>query len=408
MHGDPAAPIFVAIMLAILIISQVMTRFKQPPVVAYLLVGIILGPSVLGIVTSQENLSRLGEIGVILLLFFVGMEVSPKKLAANWLIPIVGTSLQVLISVLVIFVLGWLFSWNLPMRILVGFVISLSSTSVVLKLLQDWGEMDTQIGQNLLGILLVQDLLVIPMMIVLSLFSGHTPSINSILLQIVGGIAAFTIVIFVTVKEQIRLPFLSHLAKDPEGRVFVALLLCFGLATITSLLGLSTALGSFLAGLVVASTKETHWAHESLLPLKTIFLAIFFVSIGMLVDVSYLWHFFWQISFLVLAAFATNTLINAIILRILKEKWQVSLYQGSMLSQIGEFAFVLTAIGFEVGIISNSSYKMLITTIALTILLSPLWIKWMKNFNGINKLDPFTLIKKFQKIQHKLKLKGLQ
>ncbi len=393
MHDDPSAPIFVAILLAILVLGHLMSRIKQPAVVAYLLVGVVLGPSVLGVVHDQQSLSRLGDIGVILLLFFVGMEVSPKQLVSNWLIAVIGTLLQVGFSVMTTLVLGWLFSWSLALRILLGFVISLSSTSVVLKLLQDWKEIDTRVGQNILGILLVQDLLIIPMMIVLNLFNGSKPSTQLISLQVFGGIVVLAAAIWITIKEKIELPFLKQLVQDSEGSVFVALSICFGLSMVTSLLGLSTALGAFLAGLVVGSTKETQWAHNSLLPLKTIFVALFFVSVGMLVDLSYIWHFFWQISFLVIAAFITNTLINAVILKVLGENWSVSVYQGSLLSQIGEFAFVIAAIGMSSSIINDQAYKMIITTIALTILFSPLWIMLIKHLLNKQLLNPVHLVR---------------
>lgn len=393
MHDDPSAAIFVAIILAILVIGHLMSRIKQPAVVAYLLVGVMLGPSVFGVVHDQESLSRLGDIGVILLLFFVGMEVSPKQLVSNWLIAVVGTLLQVGCSMLATVILGWLFSWSLALRILLGFVISLSSTSVVLKLLQDWKEMDTRVGQNILGILLVQDLLVIPMMIVLNLFSGTKPSVQMITLQVLGGILVLAVALWIMVKDKIELPFLKQLVRDTESSVFVALSICFGLSMITSLLGLSTALGAFLAGLVVGSTKETEWAHNSLLPLKTIFIALFFVSVGMLVDLSYIWHYFWQISLLVIAAFITNTLINAVILKVLGENWNVSVYQGSLLAQIGEFAFVIAAVGMSSVIITEQAYKMIITTIALTILFSPLWIILVKHLLNKQLLNPARLVR---------------
>ncbi len=378
MHTDPAIPVFVMAIFVILMLGIIMKRLKQPHVLAYLLVGIILGPNVLGVISDQTALTRLGSFGVVLLLFFIGMEVSPRRLAENWLISVLGTILQVIISVAAVAIIGLYLQWSLSRIVLLGFVISLSSTAVVLKLLEDWKEMGTRVGQDVLGILLVQDLIVVPMLIILGFLGGNQPSVQTLTLQAIGGTAIIALTAWLLIKDEIRLPWLKFLGSDHEMQVFTSLGICFGMALLTGLTELSAALGAFVGGMIVSSAKETHWVHQSLSSIRIIFMALFFVSIGMLINVKFIIEYWWQISALIFAAYSTNLLINAGILKAIGEQWNVSLYGGALLSQIGEFSFVIAAVGFQMNIINQVSYQMTISVISLTLLFSPLWIAMIK------------------------------
>lgn len=383
MHTDPVIPNIVMILFSIVALGIVMKWLKQPHVIVYLLVGLLLGPKVFAIITDTATITRFGAFGVVLLLFFTGMEVSPKRLAKNWSISVLGTLLQVLISVILVALIGLFLDWTLERIIMLGFVISISSTAVVLKLLQDWKEIDSRVGQNVLGILLVQDLLVVPMMIILSFLKGQTPSAHTLMLQALGGAIIVALTIWLIIKDEIRLPWLKYLGADHEMQVFVSLGICFGMAMLTSLTALSAALGAFVGGMIIASARETHWVHQSLSSIRTIFIALFFVSIGMLIDIQFIIAYWWQIAALIFASFMTNFLVNAAILKSLGEQWRESLYGGSLLSQIGEFSFVIAAIGFHLNIINQTGYQMTISVIALSLLLSPLWIMLFKNISNI-------------------------
>ena len=165
-------------------------------------------------------------------------------------------------------------------------------------------------------------------------------------------------------------------------QVFTALFICFGLALVTGLLELSAALGAFAAGIMVSTAKETQWVHHALEPFRVVFVAIFFVSIGMLVNPAFLLEYWPQVSLLVIAVFLSNTFINATILRASGDSWRDSLYGGALLSQIGEFSFVLAAIGFQASIISQFGYQLVIEVIAISLLLSPAWIMAVKRMVG--------------------------
>lgn len=383
MHSDPAMPIFVLSIFLILVLGFIMRWLRQPHVVVYILVGILLGPSVFGVIQDQEVLARIGSFGVIFLLFFAGMEITPRRLTENWLISIIGTILQIAVSVGVVALLGSYLNWSWSRIVLLGFVISLSSTAVVLKLLDDWKEANTRVGQDVIGILLVQDILIVPMLIILGFLGGNRPTAHVITLQLIGGIGVIGLTIWLTIKDEIKLPFLKYFGGDHEMQVFASLGICFGMALLTGLTELSAALGAFLAGMVISSAKETHWVHHSLLSIRTIFIAVFFVSIGMLIKLPFLILYWRQISMLILTTFLTNSFINAGILKTLGEDWNVSLYGGSLLSQIGEFSFVVASVGYQMNIIEKMSYQLTIAVISLSLLLSPMWIALTKHITNM-------------------------
>lgn len=378
MHLDPVLPYTVGAIFAILILGLLLRSLKQPHVVGYLIAGVILGPHGLALVQDEVTLGRLGAIGVVLLLFFIGMEASPRKLIENWKVAVLGTLLQILISIGCVWPLGLILDWPLERIVLIGFVISLSSTAVVLKLLHDWKEFDTKVGQNVLAILLAQDLAVIPMLIILGMFGDSDAEHSNIYLQAGGAILIAVIVGYIAIKGTIRLPLGRILGEDLEMHVFAALAICLGLSLLTGLAGLSTALGAFVAGMLIGAAKETRWVHHSLEPFRVLFVALFFVSIGMLVDLGFLQSHWYQVGALIFLVLITNTFINGVILRMLGENWRDSLYAGTLLSQIGEFSFLLAAVGIQAHIISDYGYQMTVVVISMSLLLSPAWIILVK------------------------------
>jgi CPA2 family monovalent cation:H+ antiporter-2 len=280
--------------------------------------------------------------------------------------------------------LGWPFSRS----ILLGFVVSLSSTAVVLKLLHDRGELQSKPGQNVILILLTQDLAVVPMLIIISLLGDKAPSQSELFLQIGGGTLLLALSAWLISRDQIKLPFMSHVRKNHELQVFTALLICFGMAYISGVLNLSVALGAFIAGMIVATAKETEWVHHALAPLHVIFVAIFFVSVGMLIDIVFLQEHLLQILFLTIIVLLSNTFINSVILRALNNTstWSDALYSGALLSQVGEFSFVLAAVGLNSLIITQAAYQMTIAVIAISLLVSPVWVSLIRSMLDRQKL----------------------
>jgi CPA2 family monovalent cation:H+ antiporter-2 len=382
MHMDPLLPAFVAAAFGILLIGAAARRLRQPYVIAYLLAGVLLGPDGAAVFTDVPTLARLGEVGVILLLFFVGMEVDVANLALGWRVSIVGTLLQVLASVLCIAGIGLVLDWSIGRIVLLGFAISLSSTALVVSMLREWNELDTPAGRDSIGVLLAQDLAIVPMLLCIGFLGGQGPSGGQVLLQVLGGSLVVLVVVYLARGGSLKLPFGDAFRSDHELQVFGAFLLCSGCAWVTGFLGLSTALGAFVAGLVVGAARETEWVHRSLEPFRVLFVAVFFVSVGALIDLGFLTDHWQLVALLVLATLATNTLINAGILRALRRGWATSLYAGALLSQIGEFSFVLAAVGNQAGIVGDFAYQAVVCTIAGSLLLSPAWILLFRSRRG--------------------------
>jgi CPA2 family monovalent cation:H+ antiporter-2 len=302
------------------------------------------------------------------------MEVSPKRLVTTWKASALGNLLQIFISVGLIWLVGFWQQWPVGRIILIGFVISLSSTAVVVKLLQDWKEIDSKIGQEALGILIVQDLAVIPMLLILNFLGGTPLSYQTLGLQVFGGLLIFSSLALIFKNKSFHLSLAKWLGNDHEMQVFGALALAFGLSLLTALLELSAALGAFAAGMIIGASKETQWVHHSLEPFRVVFLALFFVSIGMLLDLNFLVSHWSQMLLILAAVFLTNTFINAVIMKTFGENWRDSLYTGALLAQIGEFSFILAAVGKQSEIITDFGYQLAIAVIALSLLLSPGWI----------------------------------
>jgi CPA2 family monovalent cation:H+ antiporter-2 len=382
MHIDPVLPVMVGALLAILLIGFALKALGQPQIVGYLVAGVVIGPHGLALLDEPELIGRIGDMGLIVLLFFIGMEASPGALLRRWRLAISGVTIQIAATVAIVWIIGLAYGWSTTEVLLFGFVISLSSTAVVLKLLKDWDELNTQTGQNVLVMLLAQDMALIPMIIAVNMMGGHQVSAAEIVAQLAGAAVLIGIATWVFTSDHVRLPFARKLSEDHELQVFAALMLSFGLALISGMLGLSTALGAFIAGLVVSSARETDWVHQSLEPFRVVFVAIFFVSVGMLIDPLYVRDNAAILAVLVVVIVVVNTALNSSILHLLGSGWRRATYAGALLSQVGEFSFILAALAHTEGLLAAVGYQLIVSVIALSLLLSPAWIGLCKALLG--------------------------
>jgi len=378
MHGETLIPLYTIIIFSILLIGLIFKTIRIPYVVAYLFVGILLGPHGIGFVQDTVLLNQFEMVGLIFLLFFVGMEISLEELLRSWKVPVIGTFIQVVTTVGIVFLLSTLFDWKFIRVLLIGFVISISSTAVVIKLLNEWKQNDTHVGRNVIGVLLVQDIALVPMIILIDLMQGKDMPVKDLVLQLVGGALIVLMVIFLLRKKEIHLPFLRYFEDHKELQIFAALAICFGMVMATEFFKLSAFLGAFIAGIYVRATRETDWIHITLEPFYIFFVAIFFVSVGMMLDLNFVLENWPVILFLVGLVFIFNTAINTGMMRMLGESWKNSLLGGAMLAQVGEFSFVILAVGEKNGIVSDFTYQTILALITLTLILSPWWISMFK------------------------------
>lgn len=374
MHMDPLMPKLVGAVFAILLLGIAIRRVGQPLVIGYLAAGLVLGPHGLSFIEDRAVVEHAGSIGVLLLLFFVGMEIEPRALFARWRVAIVGTGLQIGISVGCVAAVGLWLDWPVGRIALLGFVISLSSTAVVLKLVTTQDE----VGRDVTAVLLAQDMAIVPMMLVISVLAGDTLQIGMLTLQGIGMVAVVGLVVWLARAPVVHLPLSGRLQSDPELQVFISLAFCFGFAMLAALLQLSAALGAFVAGLLIGAAKETHRFHVHMKPFEVVFVATFFVSVGMLIDVPFVLTHWPTVALLLALAFLTNTFVNAVVFRFLGNDWPHSLLAAAFLAQIGEFSFVFAQVGLSSQLISEYAYQMAIAVIAASLALSPIWISLIR------------------------------
>lgn len=346
----PFLPELVALFTISVGIAYLCYRVNIEPIVGFLLAGVIIGPNALGLVQDQELVDMLAEIGIILLLFTIGIEFSLERLSRIKKAIFMGGGLQVVITTTLVAVGFYLFGTDWSASIYTGCLVALSSTAIILGLLSNQDKTDTPSGQLTLAVLIFQDLAIILMVLLVPFLAGDSQSISDIGRILV---TAVLLIILVLVLTQRIVPWiLEKVAKTQRRELFLltVVAICFGTAAITNLAGVSLALGAFLAGLVVSESHFSEQAISEILPLRTIFNAVFFVSVGMLLDLNYVIQNPLIILGTALAAVIIKFIIATGSLLALKNPVRIATASGFALAQIGEFSFVLERAGRAAGI----------------------------------------------------------
>lgn len=376
MHLDSELPALAAVIVVALLAGMAFERVRQPALVGYLLTGIALGPSGAGLVDDREAVRFLADLGILLLLFIVGMELSLRGFRLIWKIAVGAAVLQVLAALGVMALAANVFGWPPGTAVLIGFCVALSSTAVVIKLLEDLNLLRTQVGQLTVGVLIAQDLAIIPMILIVALISGiGETSVGLGLAKIAISVVMLVgLVAFLGRREKIDLPFSGALTRSVELRPLYGTAWCFGAATLTGLIGLSTVYGAFLAGLIVGNSRVRRIVLNGVRPLQTLLVMVFFVSVGLLIDLNYVRDNLGPV--LAILAFVTvgKTVLNIGIFLAFREPWPHAFISGLLLAQIGEFSLLLAAIGYSSGLIDGSGFQLVITVTAFTLIVSPLWL----------------------------------
>jgi CPA2 family monovalent cation:H+ antiporter-2 len=372
--AQPLVNLILAVAVVMVVIGLIIKKLKQPYIVGYVIAGAVLGKQGFGLISDMAIAKHLGEIGIILLLFFIGMEISLPQLVKRWKIAIVGTSLQIGASVLLMWGVGALFGWPFNRIVVLGFIIALSSSAIVIKLLEERKLIDSPLGQDVLSILLMQDIVIVPLLITCSLMGGSDIETVGILKMLAGGICLMLILAYIYVKQTIQLPLSEHFRSDHELQVFGAIAFCFGGALFALLFGLSPALGAFVGGMVMHSAQSTDWIHNTLHSFRVLFVSVFFLSVGLQIDFAFIAAHIASIAVTLVAVYLTNHVLNMIVLRLFNESWHDAFVGGALLAQIGELSFLLASAALALGIINDFSYQFAISLISLTLIASPFWI----------------------------------
>ncbi len=351
-----------------------MAHLRQPPLVGYLLAGVLLGPTGFGVVGSGGMIAGFAELGVLLLLFIVGMELSVRSLRYTWRIALPAVALQTAGSVLAVFSVGWLFDFPPATAILIGFVIALSSTAVAIKMLEDIGAHRTRVGRITVAVLIAQDLAFLPMLLVVQNMGAAGFSVTAAVRIVVSVLLLYVLVRILLRNRRMHLPFYRIVIGHVDLSPLAGLVYCFGAGALVGALGLSPAYGAFLAGLAIGNSAERVQMLDVVRPIQSVMLMVFFLSIGLLIDFSYMWNNIGTVLVLFLLVTLFKSALNIAILRFLKESWPRAFLSGVMMSQIGEFSFLLAASGLAVAAISPEESKLIISVTVLSLALSPFWL----------------------------------
>jgi K+:H+ antiporter len=354
-------------------------RLRQPILIGYVIAGLILSPLTPGPrIHDVHVFETMAEIGVILLMFSVGIEFSiPELLKVKW-VALLGAPLGILLSVGLGVGTGALLGWPLMQGVAVGCIISVASTMVMMRLLMDRGELSSESGRVMITLTLVEDLAVVILTILLPSLNSNEGSYAQVAWKI--GRALLLLVPIVIAGWKIVPRLLSRLEKtcNDEISLLLALTICLVIAAVTEMIGLSLALGAFVAGLLLGNSDFVHKLEKQTLPLRDAFVALFFVTIGMLIDPK-TWFSSWQlVAILACLILVGKFLVWSGIVRVFGYPWDTARRVGIGLTQIGEFSFILAQVSLNAGLISREIYNATLVASLVTILVNATFFKFLK------------------------------
>ncbi len=358
---------------AILILT-IFYRFQVPPVLGFLVTGILIGPYGLGILNGGQNELN-ADLGVVFLLFTIGVDLSLKELWKMKKALFMGGTLQILLTTFLTLIVCSSLGFSSATSVFLGFLISLSSTAIVLKVLQDRNEVYTQHGKTSLAILIFQDLAIVPLILITPLLAGDSLNFEgSFSTVFVKG--SLIILVFI-LSAKFLIPWIFYqVGRTGNKELFLVsvVFICLSTALFTSSIGLSLALGAFLAGIVISGSQYSQQAMGNIVPLRDMFMSFFFVSVGMLLNINYLLD---HLPILILASIAlifVKSIAGVAITFILGYPLRTTILTGLALSQVGEFSFVLSRLGVEYSLLTEDIYQAFLAVSIITMGVTPFLI----------------------------------
>jgi len=376
LHELPLLRDIVILLFASIVTSLVFYRLKVPTIIGFILGGIVIGPYGTGLIHEKELVDVMAEIGVVLLLFSIGIEFSLSEIKGIGIRGLAAALAQVLLTTFAVAGIATLFGLPLIVAFFIGFVITLSSTAIVLKIYMASGEIDAPHGRLALGTLLTQDMAIVPMVLFIQIFGvGGTPSFLEVSRTL--GLSVVAIFGIIIAAYYIFPLFLRNVVKLNSSEVFTmaGMLICLGTAWASAHFGLSLALGAFIAGIVISESEYNHQTTATILPFRDIFNSIFFISIGMLIKVEVLFEQWLPVLIMTFTIIALKSMIITAVTALLRYPLRIGFVAAMGLAQVGEFSFVLLKIGEGQQLIEKELYQLLLSSIVLSMVLTPLLIK---------------------------------
>lgn len=368
----PLLPDIVTLFCLSIVVLLVCHRLRLPAIVGFLLTGVLCGPSALGLVSAVHEVELLAEIGVVLLMFTIGMELSGEELSRLRKPVFIGGSAQVLLTVGVFTGLAVLHGKTPQQGLLLGFLAALSSTAIVLSLLQQRAQTESPQGRIALSVLIFQDIVIVPMMLAIPLLAGTVEAdARSFTLSAARTVAVLGGLLLLA--RYVVPPLMERVVRtrSRELLLLTTLGLCLAVALLTSSMGLSLSLGAFLAGLLLAESEYSLSVIEGVLPFRDVFTSLFFISVGMLLDVHFFMEHLWTVLGIAGALIVFKALIATPAIMLLGYPLRTCIIAALALAQIGEFSFVLARAGLEHGLLEQDAYQLFLAASILTMTLTP-------------------------------------
>lgn len=362
-------------------VNLVFTKIKVPSIIGYLITGIVAGPYALALIQSLKEIELMAEIGIILLLFSIGLEFSLNHLLKIRKIVFWGGLLQLSTTAVITMVIVHAYDQTWGVALFIGLITALSSTAVVFKLLQDRSELTSNYGRTVLGILIFQDIVLVPLLLFVPLIGGEPLDFPFQALILV--LKAVLIIGLVYVGNKWLMPRILRLiahTKNQELFFMSILLVCLSVALLTAEFGMSLAFGAFLAGLMISESEYSHNVFGNIIPFKDTFSSFFFVSIGMLLDLDFVIENYFLVISTVLIVILLKMIIGMFCAFILGHTLKGTILVGIALSQVGEFSFILAEIGLDYQIISSFYFQLFLATAIITMAISPFLIQVASQF----------------------------
>lgn len=390
-------PDVLVLLSASIFIIVLLKRLRLSSVLGYLIVGAIIGEHGFNLIQEPKYSQNFAEFGVVFLLFVIGLEITFERITRMRLHVFGFGTLQLVITSLLLFIIFYyIMKMKAPISIVIAAAMSLSSTAIVLQVLQERQRQSTQVGRLSLAVLLMQDFAVVPLLAILPLLVGKTDYIISSIamstLKALGAIVAFTIIGRVVIR-----PLFSIIgsAKSDEVYVPTTLVIVLGAAMITNSLGLSTAMGAFLAGLVIAETEYRTRVEHSIMPFKSLFLGLFFMTVGMSINIEFIIDNLKSVALAAAALILIKTFIIFCLCKLFRFPTGAALHSGLLLSQGSEFAFILFDLSYQQRFMTADLSQFLLMTVALSMAVTPLISiigEWLESkLDNVNPLDYYSL-----------------
>ena len=376
MHDSSGLTAIALLLAAAVGLGLLMSRIRMPAAAGFILVGVALGPSGAHMINTDTAIETLAEMGVLMLLFIIGMEMRLGQFTKSLplALGVTGVTCAVVPASVGLFALA--VGGEVVGGIVIGFMLAISSTAVAMKMMEDANQKDSEGGRLALAILVAQDLAVVPLLLITESLGG---AITARAMLLVAGkllLASCLLAVFIHVLNKVksfRFPASEFLLKNHDIGTLGVLGICFAAAATSGLIGLSPALGAFLGGLVVGHSTLRRGALAMSEPVEAILLFVFFLSVGLLIDLAYLQKQIWVIAAALVVVTGGRTFLNFILLMLSGEKFHTAAVTSLILSPVGEFSFVIAGAGLAMGALSADGYKLAIAVIAMSLLVSPLF-----------------------------------